>query len=192
MSPTDVLRQRKWTEAELKAEGFQYYPTIKRLVMAKLLFQAKDINIETETITGKVGDFICYEPDTHYHENPDEYEHWPVRRDIFIKNYRPWDEPDWKPGPAEKHLLSLGCQPYYKHLGVWAQRLREARQVQSLESAEPVTIPAGLWLVIGVEGEPYHTDDEEFRSRYEVPAESIRERMFWAAISHLNKSDSSD
>ncbi|HLV36761.1 MAG TPA: hypothetical protein VKY59_16680 [Spirillospora sp.] len=177
-----VLRQHDWTEEELKAEGFQYYQPIKRLVMATLLIEAKNIDIQTETITGRVGDFICYDPGTEYHEDPDEYDHWPVRRDIFFKSYKPWDEPDWKPNAPEQHLLSLGCQPYYKHLGVWAQRLREPRRVQSLESPEPVTIPPGHWLIIGPEGEPYSTTDEDFRKRYEVPAETVRERMYWAAI----------
>lgn len=182
MNSSQILRQRKWTEDDLRAEGFEYYQPIKRLVMAKLLFKSKNIDIETETITGKVGDFICYNPGDEYHENPDEYDHWPVRRDIFIKNYKPWDEQDWKPNPAEKHLLSLGCQPYYKFLGVWAQRLHQPRYVQSLESPEPVEVPPGRWLIIGVEGEPYSTDDEDFRSRYLVPMETLRERMYWAAV----------
>ncbi|MBZ0301782.1 MAG: hypothetical protein K8J31_18690 [Anaerolineae bacterium] len=188
----NILRQRKWTDEELKAEGFQYYQPVKRLVMARLLFQSKNIDLSTETITGKVGDFICYNPGSDYHENPDEYDHWPVRRDIFFKSYRPWDEASWKPNVPEKHLLSLGCQPYYKYLGVWAQRLRETRAVQSLESPEPVDIPAGYWLIIGSEGEPYSTPDDEFRKRYEVSAESVRDRIYWAAVtgrSHFRPDD---
>lgn len=192
MAPTDVLRQRKWTDEELKAQGFQYYPPIKRLVMAKLLVETKNIDVQTETITGKVGDFICYNPGREYRPNPDDYDHWPVRRDIFFKNYKAWDEPAWKPNPAEKHLLSLGCQPYYKHQGVWAQRLRKPRVVQSLESPEPVEIPPGRWLIIGVEGEPYSTSDEEFRERYEVPAETVRERIYWAAVAGLYRLDKRD
>jgi hypothetical protein len=186
---TDVLRQRKWTDDELKAAGFTYYEPVKRLVMARLLFESKDIDIQTETITGKVGDFICFNPGQTYHENPDDYDHWPVRRDIFFKTYKPWNEPDWKPNPAEQHLLSLGCQPYYKHQGVWAQRLRQPRLVQSLESAEPVCIPAGYWLIIGAAGEPYSTHDADFRERYIVPAESVRERLFWAALKFTSKPD---
>ncbi len=185
----NILRQRKWNDDELKAEGFEYYAPIKRLVMATFLFESKNIDIQTETITGKVGDLICYNPGTEYHEDPDEYDHWPVRRDIFFKNYKPWDEPDWKPNAPEKHLLSLGCQPYYKHLGVWAQRLREPRYVQSLESPEPVEVPPGRWLIIGIAGEPYSTDDEDFRKRYEVPVETVRERMFWATIAGRSEQD---
>jgi hypothetical protein len=187
-----ILTQRKWTEEELKAEGFQYYQPIKRLVMARLLFESKDIDIQTETITGRVGDLICYSPGTEYHEDPDEYDHWPVRRDIFFKNYKPWDEPNWKPNAPEKHLLSLGCQPYYKHLGVWAQRLHEPRYVQSLESPQPVQIPPGHWLCIGVEGEPYSTNDEDFRERYVVPTETVRERMYWATVQNRAKSEKDD
>ena len=32
-----VLRERNWTEAELVAAGFQYYPCRKRAVMAREL-----------------------------------------------------------------------------------------------------------------------------------------------------------
>lgn len=169
MSEKPVLRQRKWTEDELKAEGFQYYEPVKQRIMARLLIETKDINLQTETITGRIGDIICYKPEGEVKQDPDEYEHWPVRRDIFFRNYKLWDAPDWEPTPAEKHLKSLGCRAYYKSLGVWAQRLREGRQVQSLESPAPVTIPPGYWLIIGVAGEPYSTPDGDFRERYIVP-----------------------
>ena len=179
----DILRQREWTDEELQAAGFQYFRPVKRLVMAKLLFDTKDIDIKVETITGNIGDFLCYYPGTEVRANPDEYDHWPVRRDIFFKTYKPWPKTDWEPNAPEKHLMDLGCLPYYKDLGVWAQRLHTSRQVQSLESPDPVAIPAGRWLLIGSHGEPYSTTDEEFRRRYIVPQETVKERMYWAAIS---------
>ena len=182
MNEKPVLRQREWTEDELKAEGFQYFEPAKQLVMARLLVISKDINIKTETITGKIGDVICYKPGTEVKSSLDDYEQWPVRRDIFFKNYKAWDEPGWQPGPVEQHLMDNGCKPYYKSLGVWAQRLHQSRQVQSLESRAPVVIPAGYWLIIGVAGEPYSTPDYNFRSRYIVPQETLKERMYWATI----------
>ena len=102
-------------------------------------------------------------------ENLDDYDHWPVRRDLFRQNYRAWNEPGWKPNAAELHLITHGCRPYYKKVGVWAQCLQHPMYVQSLESPRPALIPPGRWLCIGVQGEPYHMNDREFRSRYIVP-----------------------
>lgn len=189
MTNTTVLRQRNWTDEELKAEGFQQYKPIKQLVMARMLVAKKDIDIDTETITGKMGDFLCYRPGTERKDDPDDYDHWPVRRDIFFKSYEAWDEPHWTPNPAEQHLMSLGCRPYYKSLGVWAQRLHRGRQVQSLESPAPAKVPAGYWLIIGSEGEPYSMPDEDFRSRYVVPKETLKERIYWATVTGLSKGD---
>ena len=185
----EILRQKDWSDEELKAAGFQYYEPVKRLVMAKLLVEEKDVNIEVETITGKIGDFILYTPGDKYHPDPDEYDHWPVRSDIFFKNYRPWDEPEWKPNEAEQHLLDLGCYPYYKIEGVWAQRLRQSRKAQSLESPEAIEVPAGRWLIIGSKGEPYNNTDDEFRKRYIVPQDSVRDRIYWATVSSLSNSE---
>lgn len=182
----DVLRQHDWTDEELQAAGFRNYKPVKQLVMAKLLVETKDFDVQVETITGKIGDFICYNPGEERHEDPDDYDHWPVRSDIFFRSYRNWDEPNWTPNPAEQHLMDLGCHPYFKVEGVWAQRLRESRQVQSLESPQPVEVPAGRWLIIGGKGEPYHNTDEEFRKRYIVPQDSLRERMYWATVTGLS------
>ena len=188
----DILRQREWNDDQLKAAGFQHYEPVKRLVMAKLLFDTKDIDIQVETITGRIGDFLCYSPGKTVHANPDEYDHWPVRRDIFFKTYKPWPKEGWEPNDAEKHLMELGCLPYYKDQGVWAQRLHKGRQVQSLESPQPVEIPAGRWLLIGSKGEPYSTTNDEFRKRYIVPQDSVKEKMYWATVSSLANRNTTD
>ncbi len=182
----DILRQQDWSDEDLKAAGFSHYAPVKQLVMAKLLIETKDFDVQVETITGKIGDFICYNPGDEVHENPDDYPHWPVRSDIFFRSYRPWDEPNWTPNPPEKQLMDLGCQAYYKIEGVWAMRLRESHKVQSLESPEPVEVPAGRWLIIGAKGEPYHNTDEAFRKRYVVPQDSLRDRMYWATVTGLS------
>jgi hypothetical protein len=66
--------------------------------------------------------------------------------------------------------MRKGCRPYYKHKGVWARLLTTPLQVQSKESQFPIMVPAGVWLAIGEQGEPWHIDDETFRERYIVPA----------------------
>ena len=133
---TDVLRQRKWTEAELITADFKlYYPT-KRLVMARVLPDSKNITVTLETLVARKGDIICYTPGNVIHENLDEYDHWPVRRDLFRQTYRQWDDPDWKPNEVEVYLINHGFRPFYKAAGVWAKRLRRPVYVQSLESPE--------------------------------------------------------
>jgi hypothetical protein len=181
----NVLRQQKWTEEELIAADFKlYYPT-KRLVMARILPDVKNIEITLETLVARKGDIICYTPGHVVHQNLDDYDHWPVRYDLFRQTYRQWDEPDWKANLAENHLMQHGCRPFYKASGVWAKRLHKGVYVQSLESRDPVLVPPGRWLCIGTEGEPYNMNDVNFRTRYIVPPETLTERIVWRVISGL-------
>lgn len=165
-----VLKQRNWTEDELKAANFEYYAVRKRLVMAKLLKEAVDVELTLEVLSAEEGDIMCYTPGDEVHDDLDDYDHWPVQRDLFRQNYRPWNEPGWKPTLPEMYLLSRGCRPFYKVVGVWAQCLTSPLYVQSLESPRPALLPPGRWLCIGVQGEPYHMSDKDFRDRYLVPA----------------------
>jgi hypothetical protein len=170
MSQIRVLRQRNWNEDELRAANFKYYPARKRLIMAKVIHEVQDIEITLEVLKAGAGDVICYEPSPSPKASLDDYEHWPVRRDLFRQNYKPWDERNWKPNQAETHLMMNGCRPYYKAVGVWAQRLKTDIYVQSLESPHPVLVPPGRWLCIGAKGEPYNMSDESFNERYVVTA----------------------
>ena len=163
-----VLRQRNWTEHELKSAGFQYYETRKRLVMAKVLREIRNIEVTLETLIAGAGDIVCYDPGQIVHEDPDDYDHWPVKRALFMQTYRPWDDPNWRPNPAEARLMQYGCRPYYKVAGIWAQKLDRSVYLQSLESPRPVLLPPGRWLCIGSQGEPYHMSEIKFSNRYEV------------------------
>jgi hypothetical protein len=49
---------------------------------------------------------------------------------------------------------------------LWAKKLKEPQWIQSLESIEPILVPKGGWIAIGVEGEPMSMTDTEFRRRY--------------------------
>jgi hypothetical protein len=165
------LRQRKWSQAELQAVGFQYYETRKRVVMARLVSEARSIEMTLETLIVGAGDIICYDPGDTLQPSIDDYDHWPVKRDLFLKTYRPWDDPLWRPSEPAAHLMQHGCRPYYKAAGVWALRLQRDIYLQSLESPRPVLVPPGRWLCIGSKGEPYHMSDSKFRSRYIIPAD---------------------
>jgi hypothetical protein len=168
-SSRQVLRQRNWSEAELKASRLRYYAPRKQLVMARVLNAAVDVQTTIEILEARKGDVMVYDPgDGTARAKLENYEHWPVNRDLFRKTYKVWDDRHWHPTKAEAHLLALGCLPYYKYRGVWAMRLTQPVYIQSLESPEPVEVPPGRWLVIGAEGEPYHMNDAKFRERYIV------------------------
>jgi hypothetical protein len=170
--PSKVLRQRPWTKEELDSHGFTYFDPVKRLVMARVTKAITQVQVTLEVLVAEQGDIICYTPGTVVHENLDEYEHWPVKARLFKESYKRWDEPNWQPNPAEIHLLTKGCRAYYKAVGVWALKLPLGIYVQSLESPEPVVVPAGRWLCIGIQGEPYNMNDANFRVRYIIPAKS--------------------
>ena len=169
MNGKQVLRQRVWTEAELQASRLRYYTPQKKCVMARTLTMPVSVNMTIEILSAQEGDVMVYDP-TDGIKKPDinDYDHWPVKRELFIKTYKIWDNLQWTPNEAEQHLIMHGCRPYYKHKGVWALRLEEPVLIQSLESPKPVEVPPGRWLIIGSEGEPYHMADAKFRERYEV------------------------
>lgn len=165
-----VLRQREWSDDQLKAAGFNYYQPVKRMVMAKLITDMTQVKVTLEVLTAKSGDIMLYSPGDTPHDNLDDYDHWPAKRDIFTQNYARWDDPNWKPGAIEKQFLINGCIPYYRKRGVWALKLPISIYMQTLESPEPVIVPKGRWLLIGSQGEPYSQSDEDFYERYVVPA----------------------
>lgn len=173
MNTIGVLRQRQWTEDELRALKLGYYAPRKQLVMARLIEIPVEIRATIEMLAADKGDIMIYDPGDGVKKiGIDVYDHWPVRRDLFRSTYKSWDEARWQPNRAEAHLIVYGCRPFYKHLGIWALHLTEPVFIESLESTAPVKVPPGHWLAIGSEGEPYHIDDDKFRSRYVIPAET--------------------
>lgn len=179
-----VFKQRKWTEGQLKAEGFRYYPTRKRVTMARILPKEeapKVIKTPWDTIVAQEGYFIAYDTGTVVRQNLDDYEPRPIEPHIFRETYRRWDDPSWRPSPPEAHLMKLGCKPYYKIVGVWAKRLREPLWVQSIESPKPILAPAGAWLCVGTAGEPWTVTDEWFHHRYITPGSGTYQRKRAAA-----------
>ncbi|NWG17893.1 MAG: hypothetical protein HXY41_14790 [Chloroflexi bacterium] len=168
-----VVRQRKWTEKELRAQGFRYYDPHKQVTMARRLPPAeapKTIQTPWDTIVATAGYYIAYQASETPGKPLDAYSPRPIEPKIFRETYAPWREPDWKPTPTQAYLLKLGCKPYYKTVGVWAKRLKEPTLVKSLESSKPSLAPAGAWLCVGSAGEPWTVTDEWFRSRYAPPS----------------------
>ncbi len=133
----EVIKQREWTEPELRNEGFDQYERRKELIMARPLPKSEApkgiITSSGQRLIALAGDMICYTPGDHIRPSLDAYDHWPVEPDIFKQTYRAWHEWDWQPTPAEQHLMDMGCKPYYKVAEVWAKKLDEAAYVQSLE-----------------------------------------------------------
>ena len=169
MSQGELIEQKNWTDDELIAAGFRPYVRRKQVVMARQLpaeDSPREIPSKYEILVADGEYVICYDTGDHVGGRFEDYHRWPIRKDIFDRDYRIWDEVGWMPIPAQLHLMSLGCLPYYKIAHVWAKELVQDTPVRSLESPEPVLIPAGAWLCIGTEGEPYSMDKETFHSRY--------------------------
>jgi hypothetical protein len=174
-----IYQQRKWTEQELVAQGFLYYPPIKRVTMVRQLPASespKVIRTAWDTITATTGYYIAYVAGNTLKKRLDDYEPRPIEPHIFHATYLPWDEPGRKPSPTEAHLMKLGCRPYYKIAGVWAKKLTEPTFVQSIESSKPSLAPAGAWLCVGTEGEPWTVTEQWFRTRYRSPGKTTAQR----------------
>jgi len=173
--PDFVIRQKKWTEDELRAKGYEYFERVKEVTLVRQLpAHEAPLKIKTswgDTLTAKAGYMICYKAGMRVQADREAYEHWPVDPAIFAETYKPWDEDDWKPNPAENHLLQSGCKPYYKMAGVWAKQLDHDAYLQSLEHERPVKVQTGKYVAIGVDGEPYSMGETTLHSRYtqEVP-----------------------
>lgn len=170
--PDEVIRQKKWTESELRAMGYEYYTRIKEVTMARQLpaeeAPKKVITIQGDELIAEAGYMICYHAGENVFPLLDSYVQWPVSGEIFQQTYKRWDEPDWQPSPAEKKLMDLGCEPYYKATGVWAKKLETDAYLQSLEHPEPVKIRTGQYVAIGIKGEPYSMGPETLHERYQV------------------------
>lgn len=169
----EMISQRNWSEDELRTEGFEYYERRKQRIMAGRLPAAAapmPIHYPLETVYAEAGDVIIFDPTDSVKRHIREYDHWSVKPDLFLRTYRKWDEEDWSPTPAETHLMRYRCRPYYKHQGVWARQLKEPTYILSLESKQPALVPAGVWVLVGDQGEPWHSADHSFRSRYIIPA----------------------
>lgn len=168
-----VVRQRKWTKAELRDKGFRYYPSRKQVTMVRRLppeEAPKVIKTPWDTIVAQAGYYIAYQSTNAPGKPLDAYEPRPIEPRIFKETYAPWRVSNWKPTPTEAHLIKLGCKPYFKTVGVWAKRLTKPTYVQSLESDTPTLAPAGAWLCIGSAGEPWTVTNEWFHRRYVVPS----------------------
>lgn len=165
------LDRGRYTAERLRSAGFRYFDVRKRLTMARLLPESeapKYIPTDYEMLVATAGYYICYQPTADRKTHLDDYHHWPVAPQHFNQTYCPWDEPNWKPSSAEVHMMQQGCKPYYKHAGVWARRATKPLKVQSLESQEPLEVPVGAWICVGINGEPYVVSDEDLKQRYIV------------------------
>jgi hypothetical protein len=176
-----IWRQQQWRDDDLRALSFRPYQTRRQLRMARVVDDpGMIVDTTKEKLIAGEDYMLCYSPGTEALPKLADYDHWPVRFDLFHKNHSPWPQESWKPNPAEKHLMQNGCRPYYKSTPAWAKRLKTGVMVESLESQQPTRIPPGRWLVIGIEGEPYHTADDKFRQQYVVPDAAWPERLYWS------------
>lgn len=167
---SEVIKQRQWTDSELRAAGFKRYDRKKDVVLARKLPASEApkriYTPDGDTLTAYENYMLLYYPGNDTKASIDEYEQWPVEPEIFNKTYKPWNE-SWNPTPAQRHLLRQGAKPYYKAVGVWAKPVKQDTYIQSLEHDSPVLVPKGRMMAIGVNGEPYSMGEDAFTARYE-------------------------
>jgi len=176
MKPDQVLRQRDWSEQELLESGFRYYVRKKSVVLARELPPEEaplKIVYENNTLIATAGYMICFSVGWLKRKSLYDYHHWPVAPDHFSDSYLAWDDPTWKPKRGEKHLMSMGCKPYYNSaVGVWAKKLAQPQWIQSAEDDKPFEVPAGAWLLLGskgsAKGAPYWGAAKDFQKRFIV------------------------
>jgi hypothetical protein len=173
MESDQVLRQKDWTEQEFLENGFRYYERRKSVVLARELPPEEaplKMYYENDTHIATAGYMICFSADWRRKKNLYDYNHWPVAPDHFADTYLEWDDPTWKPNRGEKHLMSLGCKPYYNAAGVWAKKLTQPQWIQNPEQNKPFEVPAGAWLLLGAKGSamgvPYWSTDKGFKGRF--------------------------
>ena len=175
--PDSVIRQRQWGKEELRNMGYEYYERIREITMVRELPKSEaPLTIHThygDTLVAEAGYMICYSAGDTVFRTIDQYDHWPVAPEIFIQTYSPWDEPNWKPSPAQRHLLAAGCRPFYKSSGIWARKLDTDVYLQSKEHVEPVKIRTGMYVAIGHDGEPYSMGETTIHSRYKPQRHTI-------------------
>jgi len=166
-----VIKEKAWSEEELRQSGFERYQRKKQIVMARRLPAGEaPLYIKTEqgdTLIAEAGYMICYDAEAELQSSIADYHHWPVDPDIFAQTYALWPVSGWSPNPVQRHLMQHGCKPYFKSAGVWAKSLTEDAYIQSREHEKPVLVKQGRVMAIGAEGEPYHMGDKTFHERYE-------------------------
>ena len=174
MNAKDVLKQRDWTENELYEAGFNYYQRDKRLVLARELPPEEaplKMKYQDDELIATAGYMICFRESWRKRKSLYDYYHWPVAGDHFADLYEEWDEP-WKPNRGQRHLLSLGCKPYFNTAGVWAKKLTHPQWIFGTEHDEPFEVPAGAWLLLAAKGSamgaPYWCEDKGFHSRFKL------------------------
>lgn len=173
MQAQHILRQREWTEQELLENGFRYYRRRKYVVLARELppEEAPLIIVHgNNTLIATAGYMICFSAGWIKRRALYDYHHWPVAHNHFADAYLEWDEPDWKPRWGQKHLISMGCKPYYNTAGVWAKKLPQPQWIQGVEHDKPFEVPAGAWLLLGAKGSalgtPYWCMDKHFQNKF--------------------------
>jgi hypothetical protein len=167
-----VYIQRDWTDQELVADGFLSYRPVKHITMVRMLppeEAPKTMKAAGNTITAEAGYWVAYVAGETLKATLDDYNPRPIEPVIFAETYRHWDEPNIELTPTETHLQELGCNTYYKTGSIWAKKLDTEIWVQGIESNKPTRTPSGMWLCVGMEGEPWSITDAWFQAHYLLP-----------------------
>ncbi len=168
MSQAKIYAQQQWSESELAGDGFQAYHPVKHLVMMVAPPWRKPANLADDGPPAPRF-WIPYLGGDRVDVKADDHRLQPIETELFQQRYRPWNDPDWKPSLTETRLQQMGCMPYFSIAPIWAKQLTSDTWVKANHQAEAVHIPAGEWLCISLEGEPWSETDASFQSQYHLP-----------------------
>lgn len=115
---------------------------------------------------------ICFRAGWRKRKSLYDYHHWPLEPNHFVDLLTEFNDPNWKPKRGEKHLLSLGCNPYVNIAGVWAKKLTHPQLIHGVEHTAPFEVPKGAWLLLASKGSamgaPYWVSDRGFKKNFDL------------------------
>ena len=174
-------------EAALERLGFRYYDRKMKVSMVyfltKMMIPRTIVTDWGENLIATDSSYVVtISPLESDESRPiDELPAHPIQWDIFTKTYKPLSIDLNKLNKAERSLINQGCRPFYKFVGVWGKLVTGETWINGLEHGnEEVEVPVGHVLMIGVDGEPYHTSLRKFVGLYE--ANNLLDEAYEAGI----------
>lgn len=145
--------------SSLRQAGFRPYRK-RGITYAHKVSQPFSVRLKTnDVIYGEPGDYLAV--------SPEDGSRWVVNAQVFESTYTRLDlSPPTDPNAIPYKLIKRGFQPYQKHSVTWAQPLKEARLIKTLEG--PVQASAGDYLCVGINGEQWPQPRQRFESQYEA------------------------
>jgi hypothetical protein len=183
----EVYLPRDSNDSEKKALGFKVYSRrpmrlwMKTIGIAEATLYVKISG--NERLAAELGYYLIYDPQrlrdgyTQYNGIA-SLKFWPVSPAAYYKTYSPFPVSfpyaygeigtDTQFSFVERDLVMAGgFSPVFKSVGVWAKEVVSPTVIVGLEHEGTFNeVPIGNMLALGVDGEPYHMSETEFKRLY--------------------------